>query len=376
MDGYRWMGTWATSAEVVDAKLLPSSPPGLTDTTIRQIVRVSTGGQKVRVRFSNAFANWRESLKINNAQIAVSAGGDVIKTKTARPLTFRGEKSIVVPHGWLMISDPIDFNLTPGSDLVVTIHVNGHDKGVTGHRGARATTYVAAGNAVAAESLPGAKTMTTWYYICGVDVLAPETSGAVVCLGDSITDGRGAPDNTNRRWPDFLARRLQANKATGQIAVLNQGIGGNGFFGGLGQAAPIRLERDVLAQPGARWLIVFEGINDLGNGKTTAEQVIMAIEQVALRAQECGLRVYGGTILPCGGSDYFKPEIEERRQKVNEWIRTSGAFDAVIDFDAALRDPNDPTRLIKAADCGDHLHPNDEGYRMMAEAVDMKLFEN
>ncbi|OAM90200.1 hypothetical protein AW736_09450 [Termitidicoccus mucosus] len=353
---------------------MPPSPPGLTDSTLRQIVRVSIGGKKVRVRFSNAFAGWGSDMKILEAQIAVSTGGHAIKTETAKALTFRGEKSVVVPRGWLMISDPIDFDLVPGSNLAVTIHVNGQTKDVTGHRGARTTTYVETGNAVSEKALPDAQEKTTWYYMCGVDVLAPESSGAVVCLGDSITDGKGATDNTNRRWPDFLARRLQANDATKQTGVLNQGIGGNGFFGGLGQAALIRLERDVLTQPGVRWLIVLEGINDLGSGKITAEQVITAMEQTILRAHERGLRVYGGTILPCGGSSYFKSEIEERRQKVNEWIRTSGAFDAVIDFDAALRDPNDPAKLIKVADCGDHLHPSDEGYRMMAEAVDLKLF--
>lgn len=376
--GYHWVGTWAASAEAIDAKQMPPSPPGLADTSLRQIVRVSTGGKKVRVRFSNAFAGSEGDLKIIEAQIAVPAdgNGNAIKAETSKPLVFRGEKSVSIPRGWLMISDPVDFDLAPGSDLAITIYINGLAKGVTGHRGARAATYITAGNAVAAKALPGAEKMTSWYYLCGVDVLACESSRAVVCLGDSITDGYGITENSNRRWPDYFARRLQSDDATRHVGVLNQGIGGNGFFGGLGQAALIRLERDVLAQPGVRWLILLEGINDLGSGKITAEQVIMAMEQVVLRARERGLRVYGGTILPCGGSFYDKPEVESRRRKVNEWIRTSGAFDAVIDFDAALRDPEEPFKLIKAADSGDHLHPSEEGYRMMAGMIDLDLFKN
>ena len=275
-----------------------------------------------------------------------------------------------------MISDPVDFDLVPGSDLAVTIHVRETSTRVSGHRSARAkTTCLQAGDALSATSLPQSVSVNVWYFLAGVDVLAPGGAGAVVCLGDSITDGKGSTEGENRRWPDFLARRLQANPGTAGIGVLNEGIGGNCVWrGGIGQPAVARFERDVLAQPNARWLIVLEGINDLGGGRTSAAQLIAGLEQIVLRAKDRGLIVSGATILPCGGSGYFNPELEARRGTVNTWIRTSGAFDAVIDLDAVLRDPGDPARLLKAADSGDHLHLNDEGYRMVGASVDLALF--
>jgi lysophospholipase L1-like esterase len=362
----------------MDNPLMSPTPPGMTDTTLRQVVRVSVGGKQLRVRFSNTFGSYDgEGLKINEAHVAVSAGGGAIKPGTSKPLTFRGQPSVTIPRGALIISDPLDFDLAAGSDLAVTVHVNDTANEITGHRSARGkATFLQAGNAVSATDLPQAVTTNVWYYLSGVDVLAPEAAAAVICLGDSITDGKGSTEGANRRWPDYLARRLQANPQTAQVGVLNQGIGGNNVWrGGLGQPALVRVERDVLAQPGARWLIVLEGINDLGGGKTTAEQVILGLEQIILKAKDRGLIVYGTTILPHGGSgSYFTPESEEKRQKVNNWVRNSGAYDAVIDMDAATRDPQDLTRLLQLADSGDHLHPSDEGYRMMANAIDLKLF--
>jgi lysophospholipase L1-like esterase len=376
--GQHWVGTWATAIQAIDKPLMPPTPPGMADTTLRQIVRVSLGGKQLRVRFSNAFGPWGEGLKINEAHVAVSAGGGAIKPGTSKPLTFRGEYSVRVPQGALIISDPVDFDLAPGSDLAVTVHVNDTAQDITGHRSARGKgTFLQAGNAASATDLPQAVSTNVWYYLSGVDVLAPEAAAAVVCLGDSITDGKGSTEGANRRWPDFLARRLQANPQTAQVSVLNQGIGGNNVWrGGLGPPAVVRIQRDVLAQPGARWLIVLEGINDLGGGKTTAEQVILGLEQIVMQAKDRGLIVYGATILPCGESGYFKeqPELEGKRQKINNWIRTSGAFDAVIDLDAALRDPQNPTKMLAVADSGDHLHPSDRGHEMIAETVDLKLF--
>ncbi len=376
--GDHWVGTWAASAQDVEKQLQPPTPPGLADVTLRQVVRVSIGGPRLRVRFSNAFGAHNDGLKITAARIAVSAGGSAIKPGTDKPLTFDGQPSVMIPAGVLMVSDPVDFDLAPGSDLVVTIHVNSPESGITGHRSARAPyTYVQAGDAVAAPALLRAFSINVWYFLCGVDVLAPESSAAVVCLGDSIADGKGSTEGENRRWPDFLARRLQANPATAGIGVLNEGIGGNALWrGGIGQIALARLERDVLVQPGVRWLIVLEGINDLGGGKTSAAEIIASFEQIILRAHDRGLPVYGATIMPCGGSFYFKPELEEKRQAINQWIRTSHAFDAFIDLDAALRDPAEPNRLLKAADSGDHLHPSDEGHRMIADAIDLRLFEH
>lgn len=375
--GSRWVGTWATSAQEVEAKLMPSEFQNLGDTTLRQVVRVSAGGSKLRVRFSNAFADWSDNLQISEACVAVSAGGNAIVSETARPLMFSGKPSVTVPYGTLLLSDPIEFDLKPGSDLAVTIHVAKAPRKTTGHRSARGeAAWMQSGNAVTGQDLPASVPNTCWYYLCGVDVLASKPAAAVVCLGDSITDGKGSTEGTNRRWPDYLAQRLQANPETAHLGVLNQGIGGNCLWaGGIGQTVLQRLERDVLAQPSARWVIVLEGINDLGGGKTSVEEIITSFEQIIARSQACGLRVYGSTILPCGESFYFNPALEAKRQKINEWIRTGGAFDAVIDWDAVVRDPQNPARLRPEADSGDHLHLSDEGYRLMAEAVGLNLFD-
>lgn len=376
--GTRWVGTWASSAQEVEAKLMPAEFQKLDDTTLRQVVRVSAGGKNLRVRFSNAFADWHDNLKISQACIAVSTGGNGIDPKTVKPLTFSGNSSIMIPYGTLFVSDPVEFDLKPGSDLAITIHVSKSPKKTTGHRSARGqVVFIQSGNAVTEKELPAAVPNKCWYYLCGVEVLPPQTGAAVVCLGDSITDGKGSTEGENRRWPDYLARRLHANPETAHLGVLNQGIGGNCLWtGGIGQTALHRLNRDVLAQPGARWVIVLEGINDLGGKQTSAEEIITSFEQISAQSHACGLLVYGSTILPCGDSFYDYPELETKRLKINDWIRASGSFDAVIDWDAVLRDPKNPAQLRSEADCGDHLHLSDEGYRMMAEAIDLELFLN
>jgi lysophospholipase L1-like esterase len=374
--GDHWMGTWASSAQEVESKLMPSDFQKLDDTTLRQVVRVSVGGERLRVRFSNAFADWQDNLKISEACIAPSSGGNVIKPETIKRLTFSGNASVMIPYGTLFVSDPVDFDLKPGSDLAITIHVSKASKKTTGHRSARGeAAFIQSGNAVTENVLPASVPNTCWYYLCGVDVLTAEPGAAIVCLGDSITDGKGSTEGQNRRWPDYLARRLQANPKTANIGVLNQGIGGNCLWsGGIGQPVIQRLERDVLAQTAARWVVVLEGINDLGGGRTSAEDIITSLQQVISRSQACGLLVYGSTILPCGESFYFNEELETKRQKINNWIRSSGSFDAVIDWDAVVRDPQKPSKLRPEADSGDHLHLSDEGYRMLAEAVNLKLF--
>lgn len=372
----RWVGTWAASAQEVESKLMPSEFQQLSDTTLRQVVRVSAGGEKLRIRFSNAFADWQDNLTISEACVAVSTGGNAVNPETVKSLTFNGNPSITIPYGILMLSDPLAFDLKAGSDLAITIHVAKAPKKTTGHRSARGeVVFIQAGNTVAEKELLKAVPNKCWYYLCGVEVLAPESGAAVVCLGDSITDGKGSTEGENRRWPDFLARRLQANPETDDIGVLNQGIGGNCLWaGGIGQTALQRLERDVLAQPSARWVILLEGINDLGGKRTTTEEIINSCWQIIARSRACGLQVYGSTILPCGESFYFSQELETKRQRINNWIRNSSPFDAVIDWDAVVRDPENPSRLRPEADSGDHLHLSDEGYRMMAEAVDMNLF--
>jgi lysophospholipase L1-like esterase len=305
--------------------------------------------------------------------VAGSAGGGAIKAEGDKPLTFGGRASATIPTGAPMLSDPIDFELAPLSDLAVTIRVTDPTNAITGHPGARCTSYLQGGDKVREPELPKAARTLHWYYLCGVDVGAADVA-AVAVLGDSITDGRGSPTDGNGRWTDQLARRLQEGSGAA-VGVLNQGLGGNRVLNdGLGPNALARLDRDVLAQPGVRWLIVLEGINDLGTRSATARDLIAAYEQIILRSHARGIRVYGATILPCEGSPYFNPGLEAARQEVNAWIRDSGRFDAVIDFDAATRDRRDPASLSAAVDGGDHLHPGPEGYEIMAASVDQKLF--
>jgi lysophospholipase L1-like esterase len=248
---------------------------------------------------------------------------------------------------------------------------------VTGHPGSRTTSYIAAGNAVAKASLEASATTAHWYFATGIDVVADPASSAIVTLGDSITDGRGSTTDGNDRWPDQLSRRLRQNEPTAKIAVLNQGIGGNAVLaGGNGPTALMRFERDVLRQAGVRWVIVFHGVNDIGMAadQSVAQQLIDGYEKLVAAARSSGIRAYGVPILPFGGSSYDSPDHEAVRQTVNAWIRAAGHFDAVIDLEAAVRDPNSPTRLLPAYDGGDHLHPNAAGYQSMAGSIELSLF--
>jgi lysophospholipase L1-like esterase len=369
-DEGRWVGTWAASPQLTEPANMPPEP-GLGDTTLRQVVHVSIGGRRLRVRFSNAFGT--RPLRIHSAQVARSAGGPAIKPEGGKRLTFGGQTSTTIPVGAPMLSDPVDFDLAALSDLAVTIHVKDSTKAITGHPGARCTSFLQRGYRVTDLDQPQATRTPHWYYLCGVDVEA--AGAAVAILGDSMTDGRGSPTDGNGRWTDHLARRLQEEKETAGIGVLNHGLGGNRLLNdGLGPSALARLDRDVLAQPGVRWLIVLEGINDLGTRSATARDLIGAYEQILTRAHARDIKVYGATIMPCEGSFYFTPGLEAARQQVNQWVRESGRFDAVIDLDAVTRDPQRPTRLSATVDGGDHLHPGGEGYRIMGSAVDLRLF--
>jgi lysophospholipase L1-like esterase len=376
-----WVGTWASSPQLGDSGNAPPEP-GFANSTLRQTVHVSIGGQHIRVRFSNAFG--ATSLTIPSAHVALAAGGSAIRPGSDKVLSFHGQQAVTIPSGALMYSDPLEFDLAPLSDLAVTIHVNGVPEGVTAHPGSRATSYLMAGDVVSSGDLPGAVHIDHWYFLNGIDVLTQNPSAAVVALGDSITDGRNSTTNGNGRWPDDLARRLQGNKSTRNIGVLNEGIGGSRLLlDGLGPNALARLDRDVLSQTGVRWLIVLEGVNDIGTRAkalerheqpATAEALIGAYEQIILRAHAHNIRVYGATITPIGDSFYFSADAEAERQTVNAWIRTSGKFDAVIDLDAATRDAKNPSHLSVAADSGDHLHPADAGYKIMSDSIDLNLF--
>jgi lysophospholipase L1-like esterase len=371
------VGAWSAAPQRVEDRNLPPAP-GLAGNTLRQVVHVSLGGDGMRLRFSNAFGG--RPLGIAAAQVAVSAGGSAIVQGTGRALAFGGRTGITIKPGDEVISDVIAFPLRPLSEVTVTLAFDSVPPEVTGHPGSRTTSYLQTGNAVAESALPHAATTEHWYVISGIDVPARDGSAAVAVLGNSITDGRGSTTDHNDRWPDNLARRLQADARTANVAVLNQGIGGNRVLrGGLGPPALARFDRDVLGRCGVRWLIVLEGVNDLGEARgeaeatTTARELIEAYRWMIRRAHERGIRVYGATILPFGGSFYEGPGREAARQTVNGWIR-SGEFDAVIDMDAAMRDPAQPSRLRADGDGGDHLHPNAAGYVTMANAIDPSLF--
>jgi lysophospholipase L1-like esterase len=347
--------------------------PGFVDTTLRQVVRVSSGGGSMRVRLSNAFGT--APLCLSAVHVARSGGGGTIVPGSDRRLTFRRKSSTTMAPGTQVVSDALRVRLAALSDVVVTLHLRTSTDAITGHPGSRCTSYLAPGQQVSAVALVGVVPVDHWYFLTGIDVVADANAAALVVLGDSITDGRGSPTNGNGRWTDFLARRLLADRATAHVAVLNAGIGGNCVVsGGLGPPALERLDWDVLAQSGARWLVVFAGINDLGTRSATARQLIDAYGQIAVRARSKGLRVYGATLLPCGGSFYDTPELEAARQSVNAWIRATGAFDAVLDFEQVLRDPQSPTRLSRAAESPDGLHPANRGYQVLADSIDLRLF--
>jgi lysophospholipase L1-like esterase len=365
-----WVGTWAAAPQLTEAANLP--PASLSNSTLRQIVHVSVGGSRLRVRFSNEFGNG--PLTIDAARVAVCDAVPVssrVDTATERALAFSARASVTIAAGQAVWSDPVPFALAPLANLAVTVALGGTPSDVTGHPGSRTTSYLqpASSNVSAADML-AALTTDHWYILSGVDTDAD--ANAVVILGDSITDGRGSTTNGNDRWPDALARRLRASGAT-KIAVLNQGLGGNAVTtGGLGPTASSRFGRDVLGASGARWVVIFEGVNDIGTG-VGASTLISAYDTLISQARAQGLRVYGGTITPFGGHAYDSAAHERARQAVNAFIR-SGTFDGLIDFDAAVRDPASPSRLQAAFDSGDGLHLNPAAYQTMADAVDLALF--
>ena len=370
----KWVGTWSTAPQLVETNNNPPQP-GLSNNTLRQIVHVSIGGDSLRMRFSNEFSASPVTMK--EVHIAVSKGGSVIDTATDKVLYFNGNLAVTMDPRTAVMSDPFQFSLEPLSDVTITIYFGSTSPSVTGHPGSRTTSYILTGNEVLKENFSGAVTTDHWYVINTIDVKATDSTHAVAILGNSITDGRGSGTNKQDRWPDELALRLQENPATQHVAVLNEGIGGNAVLsGGLGPTALNRFQRDVIDQNGVKWLIILEGINDIGGsfGTGIAQNLINAYGQMIDIAHSNGIFVYGATLLPFGGSSYYSTNHETSRETVNEWIRNSGSFDAVIDLDKALRDPADTLRYLTEADDGDHLHPSETGHRLMAEAVDLNLF--
>jgi lysophospholipase L1-like esterase len=358
------------------------------DVTLRQIVHLSLGGNELRLHLSNRYGI--APLHIDSVHLAraVAADSSKIAATSDQPLLFSGAADVVIPPGADYVSDPI-VNASPAfADLAITIHLESVPAAQTGHPGSRATSYLVHGNQVSAMELADAKKMEHWYFISGIDVPATEDATAAVTLGDSITDGHGATTNGNDRWPDVLARRLQASVQTHSVAVLNHGIGGNRILtDSIGPSALARFDHDVLTQPGARYLLILEGINDLGmfsraGDHSDAEHhrfvndIVTAYHQMILRAHTRGLKVAGCTILPYMGTAFYHPgPLEEAdRQAINRWIRGAGEFDAVIDFDQVTRDPASPERMLAKFDSGDHLHPSPAGYAAMANAVPLAFF--
>ena len=388
--GERWVGTWAAAMHAPSAGFgeeFPSQFFEFDKQTVRQIVRTSIGGDQVRVRLANTFGD--VPLVIGAARLALRDSGERIDPASDRVLTFSGSPSITIPPGALVVSDPVALTVSPLSELAVSLYFPEPTTSTTVHAFAFQTNYFSpVGDFSAEAALPVEKTVQTWVFLTGIDVMVAEPTGVVVAFGDSITDGAVSTPDTNQRWPDLLAERLVASPEQHTMAVLNAGIGGNRVlnnppegFEFAGPNALARFDRDVLAQPGVTHLIIFEGINDIGLPAMTgdpaefvnADELITGLRQLAERAHEHGIVTFGATITPFEGSMIFFEEGEAIREAVNDWIRTGGAFDAVIDFDQVVRDPQQPTRLLPAFDSGDLLHPNDAGFRAMAESIDLAL---
>ena len=382
-----WVATWNSSQQIPEPQNeLPVDD--LRDATVRQIFHLSVGGSGLRVHISNEFGT--EALHFTSVHIArpLLTSSPAIDPSSDRPLTFAGKPDVLVPPGAEYVSDPINLRVAALSDLAVTFHLDTSLARQTGHPGSRATSYYVHGDSVGAATLIEPKHADHWFQISEIDVQTTPDAAAVVVLGDSITDGHGTTTNGNDRWTDVLAARLQSLPQTQNVGVSNQGIGGNHLLSdGLGPNALSRFDRDVLAPAGVRWLIVFEGVNDLGglarNGEVPpadhaalVERIVSAYGQLIDRAHAHGLRVFGATITPYAGSNYYHPGplSEADRQAVNQWIRAAGHFDGVIDFDRVVRDPNHPDHLLPAFDCDDHLHPSPAGYKAMGESISLTIF--
>jgi len=384
----RWAASWGTG---------PAGPSGDAPTfnnqTLRQIVHLSAGGSQLRIKLSNAFGS--DPIVIGSARVARRLTGARVDPATDRRLTFSGVDHVTIPVGALVVSDPVELDVPALSDLAVSIYLPQPTAAATMHALALQTSYIAAGtgDATAARDLPGAATTESWHFLTSVDVRA-RGGATVVALGDSITDGANSSVDANLRWPNVLARRLQARRGLSQLGVIDEGIIGNRIlhptepqFGNLfGPAGLARFDRDVLAQPGVAYVIVLLGINDIGHPGSsapdsetvTAEEIEAGLVQFVARAHEHGIKVFGATLTPFENTTlvgFFSPEKEVKRQAVNRWIRTAGKFDAVIDFDAAIRDPSHPARILPAFDGGDHLHPSDACQQAMGQAIPLGLFD-
>ena len=371
-----WVGTWGTAPQLVERHNNPPSP-GLANNSLRQIVQVSIGGKKVRLKLTNEFSQEATEIRAVELAIAKTAGSSSeIDEKSTVSLTFDGKASVEIPAGGKVVSDPVNFKIGPRENVAITIHYGASSTSVSGHPGSRTTSYLKAGHTT---DFSDAVRTDHWYNILALEVEAPQKAGAVAILGNSITDGRGSTTNQQNRWADVLSRRLLGNKATRQVGVLNMGIGGNCVLGGgLGPAAVNRYQRDLLGQEGVKWIILFEAVNDLGyarNGEQTAQRIIDVYKQIIREAHQKGIRVFGATITPFKGNNYYSDHHEKGRQRLNEWIRTTKMLDGVIDFDQAVGNPQDREAMQRQFLFeNDWLHLNAQGYETMGNCIDLNLF--
>lgn len=378
-----WVATWAT-AEMLVRPAAPPRPPsngapgvvGFHDQTVRMAVRVSVGGSRLRIKVSNAFGS--EPVSIAAAHIALRAKDSEIAPGSDHAVTFAGKPGCTIGPGIVLISDPVAMTVAPLAELLVSLYLPGETGPPTNHATALHTTYIKDGDVTAEAAMADARQTGQYYWLSGIDVDAPADAATIVTLGDSITDGARSDTETDHSWPALLAVRLSANKATARLAVANEGIGGNRVLRDIaGASALARFDRDVLSQSGVQYVMVLEGINDIGHGgaeSVTAAELIAAHQQIIEMAHAHGIKAIGCTLTPYEGAGYYREDGEAVREALNTWIRTSGAYDAVVDFEAAVRDPANPKHFRADFDPGDHLHPNNAGYEAMANAVDLSIF--
>ena len=385
-----WVVTWGASPapQLANAEQMAAANLVFANQTLREIVHTSVGGDTVRIRLSNAYGT--KTLDLASVHAAVRAAESATAAGSDREVTFGGRAGVSIPANAYVLSDPVNLRAPIAGDLAISIFVPGAATGAGIHYAAQQTSYIAAGNQTAAASLTNPSKITSWVFLSSVEVLNAESAATLVAFGDSITDGSRSTLDANHRWPDVLAARLLKEHGP-RIGVLDAGIGGNRILHDpadnprFGVNALARFDRDVLAQPNVKYLIILEGINDLGHAGTSApvsetvsaDDIIAGLRQMIERAHEKGIKVYGATLTPFEGTTiagYFSPEKEVKRKAINEWIRNGHAFDGVVDFDKAIRDPEHPDRMLAKYDGGDRLHPGDAGYRAMGEAIDLALF--
>lgn len=381
-----WVATWGASPapQMADHEQMVKAKLVYENQTLREIVHTSLGGNTFRIRLSNAFG--KTQLDLGSVHIALRTKGAEINPATDHPVTFSGRAAVSIPANALVLSDPITLTAPDAADLAISIFIPKATEGAGIHYAASQTSYVGAGDQTSAAAISQPTNIASWVFLTGVDVLASANTEAIVTFGDSITDGAKSTTDANHRWPDILAARLKGHHR----AILNAGIGGNRILHDalpnnvrFGVNALARFDRDVLSQAGVGYVVILEGINDLGHAGTSApasetvssDDVIAGMTQMIERAHEKGIKVIGCTITPFEGAAYFSAEREVKRKAINEWIRNGKKFDGVIDFDKATRDPQHPDHILAAYDSGDHLHPADPGYKAMGEAIDLALFK-